>query len=233
MLDILFTNDDGYESPGYYPLLKELSKTNNVFTACPDKQKSWVGKSITSSRPIKLERKKLNEFTVNTLTGTPADCVQIGIFNLLKRKPQLVVSGINEGTNINLGRILSSGTIGAGIEAYLQNVPAFCFSYSYPKTLKKPNFDTPALIANKIIEEYFGKFKFVSVNIPYNADVHTSRVVTRKIQRKTYEQLFFETEANYFLHKLPVDILENLERDSDADYLARRLVTVTPLEINF
>jgi 5'-nucleotidase len=232
MNHILLTNDDGYQSPGFSSLLNELKKTKDVYAVCPDKQKSWVGKSMTASKYITHKKQIINGYEINTLSGTPADCVQIGIYNLSKYKIDLVVSGINEGPNIDLGRILSSGTVGAGIEGYLQGIPSFCFSYSYPSSVKKPNFKTAAQIANKIIDEYYGKYKLLSVNIPYNANLSTEKIVVKKIQRKTYKQLFFEKDKDIFVHKKPMDIFDKPEKDSDVDYLSRGFITLTPFELN-
>ncbi|MEA2003700.1 MAG: 5'/3'-nucleotidase SurE, partial [archaeon] len=112
MTEILLTNDDGHSSVGFFPLLRELSKEFTVTAVAPSSQRSWAGKSISFHNEIELEKIKVGDYDGYSCSGTPADCVQIGLYNVLERKPGLVVSGINLGNNAGHGRILSSGTVG-------------------------------------------------------------------------------------------------------------------------
>src|SRR6185369_14008527 len=100
MKKILLTNDDGYRSIGFTPLLKELSKNFSVTAVAPSDEQSWIGKSISARRKLLLKQETLEGSTIHTINGSPADCVQIGVYDVLDTKPDLVVSGINIGENI-------------------------------------------------------------------------------------------------------------------------------------
>src|SRR3989344_3881178 len=186
MANILLTNDDGYNSVGFLPLLKELSKEFSVVTVAPTKEMSWIGKSITTKQELELKKIKLGKFNIFTLNGTPADCVQVGLYDVAEKRPTLVVSGINIGENIGYGRILSSGTVGAAMEASIDGVKAISSSlYIPPEIKKKTNFFDPknhlmfenaAKITLKVIKilnkKKLGKnVDLVSVNIPYKATI--------------------------------------------------------------
>ncbi len=132
MCEILLTNDDGYNSVGFYPLLKELSADYSVFAIAPSVQKSWVGKSITAHVAIVQKEVAIEGRKVITIAGTPADCVQVGVYHFLKTKPKLVVSGINVGENVGHGRILSSGTVGAAMEAAIDGIQSISTSLAIP-----------------------------------------------------------------------------------------------------
>ena len=122
MADILLTNDDGYRSVGFLPLLKELSKQFSVVAVAPSEEKSWIGKSISARKELTIQKVKLGDFDIYSLNGTPADCVQVGLYDVLDNKPKLVISGINTGDNVGHARILSSGTVGAAMEASIDGV---------------------------------------------------------------------------------------------------------------
>ena len=77
---VLVTNDDGYKSIGFYPLLEELSESFDVIAVAPESEKSWIGKSISARTKLKIEEKNINGFKINTINGTPADCVQIRLY---------------------------------------------------------------------------------------------------------------------------------------------------------
>ena len=100
MTNILLTNDDWFDSVWFFPLLKELSKDFCVNCVAPDSEKSWVWKSISREKELSLNKVKIKDFDIFTLDWTPADCVQIGLFNILQKKPKMVVSGINTGNNM-------------------------------------------------------------------------------------------------------------------------------------
>lgn len=110
--NILLTNDDGYTSPAFFPLLKTLAEEFNVTAVVPASEQSWIGKAISRSATLTFAQKQLGKFEIHTVNGTPADCVQIGLYDLCDLQPQLVVSGINTELNTGIGRILSSGTLG-------------------------------------------------------------------------------------------------------------------------
>ena len=129
---LLATNDDGIQSGFLISLVEELIKDFEVVTCAPDGERSWIGHAI--SRNAKLIPKEVSDFPslAYALNGTPADCVNLACGNLLNRAPDIVVSGINLGYNITMPMILSSGTVGAAMEASLLGHRAIACSMALP-----------------------------------------------------------------------------------------------------
>ena len=127
-MNILLTNDDGYDSRGINILKDKLSKYGTVVVVAPDSPMSAKSTSITIGRRLHLNKENKNVFSCD---GTPADCVSMGIA-LLDIKFDLVVSGCNNGLNISYDTIYS-GTIGACLQALMYRIPAIAFSTPYDK----------------------------------------------------------------------------------------------------
>lgn len=121
---ILISNDDGYQAPGIIALFHAMKKIAQVQVIAPEQNNSAKSNALTLHSPIYV-RKAENGFSY--VTGTPADCVHIALTGWLDHKPDLVVSGINNGANMGDDTIYS-GTVGAAMEAYLMGIPAIAFS---------------------------------------------------------------------------------------------------------
>lgn len=120
---ILLTNDDGYTSPGLRALWRELDREFETMVVAPVRQRSWIGKAISNPGPLTIRQESLDGKSIHVVgDGTPADCVNLALFHLCPQAPQLVISGINLGANFTSSLALSSGTIGAALEAALHNV---------------------------------------------------------------------------------------------------------------
>jgi 5'-nucleotidase len=126
---ILVTNDDGVNAPGIRHLLQSLEKNVDVIAVAPTTEQSAVGLSITMRQPLRIEQIKwpLSQATVWTVNGTPADCVKLALKVILPRTPDMIVSGINRGSNAGRN-ILYSGTVAAVIEGIMHDVPGIAFS---------------------------------------------------------------------------------------------------------
>lgn len=129
-MNILLTNDDSYDSPLFHILYDSLTKLGHKLTCVmPATEQSWKGKSMTRFGKLTLESKSINGRDFMTFSGTPADCINFGIYNHSKEnKPDLIISGINLGYNASLGYLFSSGTVGAAMEGYLAGFPALSLS---------------------------------------------------------------------------------------------------------
>ena len=246
MSDILLTNDDGYRSAGFLPLLKELSKSFSVFSITPDSEKSWIGKAITTKEKLYLKKINKQGFEINTLNGTPADCVQIGLFNLLKTRPRIVVSGINLGSNIGHARILCSGTVGAAMEASIEKVKSIATSLRIPFEIKKTLdlfdeknyyfFENAAKITVKLTKILIDKdfdddTDLFSINIPYDATLESDIEIAKPF-KDPYGQLFHRKD-DYFFHKTPRLEFKNLKIGTDLKTLSEGKISVTPLSLSF
>lgn len=124
MKRILITNDDGFHSEGLTILENTLKKLGEVIVVAPDKERSAVSFSLTLHRPLRVTELRKNFFIVD---GTPADCINIALKELMKEMPDLVVSGINLGPNLG-DDTLFSGTVSAAIQAVLFGIPSIAIS---------------------------------------------------------------------------------------------------------
>ena len=242
MTDILLTNDDGYDSVGFYSLLKNLSGYFSVKAIAPATKQSWTSKSTSRFKTVSRAKVKLNEFEISSLSGTPADCVQVGLYNILKEKPKLVVSGINMGLNTGRGFILSSGTIGASMEAAINGVKSIAVSFYIPEELRKIKasnldqaiFHNAAVITTNIIKKLIDKpFKedidLITINIPFAVAPDAEIEITRP-HRVPYGKLFHETEAGYKHIPPPFDF-SVAEPGTDLEAVARGKVSITPISL--
>jgi 5'-nucleotidase len=142
---ILVTNDDGISAKGLFSLVEVMKPLGEVVVVAPDSPQSGMGHAITINHPLRLEKSTLFEgITAYSCSGTPVDCVKLGIYEVLNRKPDLVVSGINHGANTSTN-VLYSGTMSAAIEGAMEWLPSIGFSLC--------NFDGNAdfSIAKKVV----------------------------------------------------------------------------------
>ena len=126
---ILVTNDDGINAPGLRILIKLMHKIGDVFVVAPNKPRSGCSQSITinsiiNCRQIKSKILNIKEYECS---GTPADCVKIAVNELMTRKPDLCVSGINHGANSSIN-VIYSGTMSAAVEAGIEGIKSIGFS---------------------------------------------------------------------------------------------------------
>ena len=134
----LVTNDDGIESAFLHALVKALRPNFRVTVAAPAFEQSWTGRSMTRHGEVEVIHSPSyfpKDVDAWAISGTPSDCVNIALGNLLPEKPDIVLSGINIGYNTTETLILSSGTVAGAIEGTLWGIPAMAFSKCVPKHL--------------------------------------------------------------------------------------------------
>src|SRR5690606_37226252 len=143
---ILVSNDDGYTAPGLEALVQSLKGLGDLTVVAPETNCSGVSNSLTLNRPLSVRQANNGFYYVN---GTPSDCVHIALTGLLDFRPDLVVSGINNGANMGEDT-LYSGTVAAATEAYLFGIPAIAFSL-----VEKgwQHIDTAAQVARRVVEQ--------------------------------------------------------------------------------
>ena len=162
-MKILVSNDDGYDAPGLLCLVEYLKKIASVIIVAPDRNRSGSSSSLTLDKPLMVN--KINSFTY-ALDGTPTDCVHIALTGLITEKPDMVISGINDGPNMGDDTIYS-GTVAAAMEGYLYYIPSFAISMG----AKEPKyFETAAQVTLDLIKKYeinpFSKPTLLNVNVP-------------------------------------------------------------------
>ena len=126
---ILVTNDDGISAPGIRTLVEVMSEIGDVVVVAPDKPQSAMGHAITINNTLYLNKLSGENAVVTeyNCSGTPVDCVKLAVNEILKRKPDLCVSGINHGSNSSIN-VIYSGTMSAAVEAGIEGIPAIGFS---------------------------------------------------------------------------------------------------------
>lgn len=129
-MNILITNDDGIYADGILELAKTISDIANVYIVAPHTQRSATGHAITIHDPIMIKEENISDkITSYSISGTPADCVKVGIESILKDiEIDLVLSGINNGPNLGTD-VIYSGTVSAAIEGLIQKKPSIAISY--------------------------------------------------------------------------------------------------------
>lgn len=146
-MNILLSNDDGYDAPGLKTLATYLKKIANVTIVAPDRNRSGASNSLTLDRPLTINQVEKNYYYVN---GTPTDCVHLALTGLLDTIPDMVISGINNGANMGDDTIYS-GTVAAAMEGYLLDIPSFAISMSQHDAIY---FETAASITTDLILHY-------------------------------------------------------------------------------
>ncbi|EHD14819.1 5'/3'-nucleotidase SurE [Commensalibacter intestini A911] len=125
---VLLTNDDGFDAPGIKILENIASKiAKEVWIVAPDKDQSGTSQSVSIHNPLRAIKKDERHFAVS---GTPADCIVMGLRNLMPHKPDLILSGVNRGSNLGLETIFS-GTVGAAMTGCLLGIPSIAFSQNF------------------------------------------------------------------------------------------------------
>lgn len=228
---ILVTNDDGVRSPGIRALAEALHDLGRVVVIAPDRNRSAVGHALTLEHPLRAEELKTDVFAVD---GTPTDCVNLGVHGLIQATPDLVVSGINLGSNVG-DDITYSGTVCAAMEASLMGLPAIAVS------LDTRQFKTEELLgaarfsrklAMKVLQSGLPTDTFLNVNIP--SGVCRGVRLTRQGKRKYGEAIVCKQDPrgrNYFWIGGGDVGYEDIP-GSDCNALQDGLISVTPLHTN-
>ena len=246
---ILLTNDDGIRSPGLWAAAGALADLGVVTVVAPREQSSGMGRSLpaTSDGLIRPEVLTVRgkQWTVYAVGGSPAQAVLHGILEIMPRRPDLVVAGINYGENVATG-ISISGTIGAAMEAAAQEIPSLAISletraeehFSYSSEV---DFSTSAHFAAQfarlLLERKMpAEVDFLKVDVPSDATPQTPWQITRLSRQRYFESVaprrlsWDEQKTIGYREQANLDC----ERDSDVYVLrVQRQVAVTPLSLDF
>lgn len=236
---ILLTNDDGVYAPGLRALRRELQKLGDVTVVAPAGEQSAVGHSITLLAPL-LAQEVLDEDQRPlgwAVEGRPADCVKLALLELLPAPPDLVVSGLNAGSNAGIN-VLYSGTVAAAIEAAFFQHTSIAVSLEYTK-VRPLNFPRAAELACQVIEQIlrqpFPRGTLFNVNIPSleKGPVRGIRVVPQNIAPyvETFDRRVDPRGRTYFWSK-PDFCCPDPHPDTDVTALGESYITVTPLQFN-
>ena len=236
---ILVTNDDGITAPGIRALIEVMKQLGDVVVVAPDSPQSGMGHAITISNtlfcdPVRLkENLKHKEFSCS---GTPADCVKIATQEILHRKPDLCVSGINHGSNSSIN-VIYSGTMSAAVEAGIEGIPAIGFSLlDYSLTADfEPTKKFVKKITKEVLKNGLPKGVVLNVNLPKLREAEIKGIkVCRQATARWEEEFDKRTNPQgrdyYWLTGKFVN--EDEGQDSDEYALSQGYVSVVPVQFD-
>ncbi len=192
-MKILLTNDDGYDAPGILSLFEILNSSHEVTLIAPDRENSAVGHGITLYEPLRI--KQINDHIKSySVTGTPVDCVKLGIFEFFKTEPDLVISGINHGSNLGVD-VNYSGTVAAARESALMGIPSLAVSIPQTKT---PDYRGFSIFIDKFIKNIlFNQIPdgtFLNLNAPSGIIDKTIEVKTTSLAQNNISNEFIKNK---------------------------------------
>ena len=235
-MNILITNDDGIYADGIIELAKSISKIANVYVVAPESQRSATGHAITIHSPIMVHKIDMGENIKSyAISGTPADCVKVGIEGLFKDiNIDLVLSGINNGSNLGTD-VIYSGTVSAALEGFILNKPSIAISYDEVNVKREIYKDASKYVVN-LIENIKDKLDLLNdcilnVNIP-NTKIKGSKIT--KLGQRNYDNAMVE-KINPFGQKyywIGGKLME-LDQDKDSDIACVKdgYISITPINI--
>ena len=231
-MKILVSNDDGVHAPGLSFLAAALEKIADVTVVAPDRNRSGVSNSLTLENPLRVITLPNGYYSVN---GTPTDCVHLAVTGLMKEMPDMVVSGINEGSNLS-DDVLYSGTVAAATEGRFLGLPSIAISLAGHRC---EHYETAARVAKTIVEQLqktpLTTDTILNVNVPDVpfSELHgiqVTRLGTRHIAEPTVKAVDPRGRKIYWVG------LPGLEQDAGpgTDFYAVNTgyVSVTPLHVD-
>lgn len=231
---ILVTNDDGIQAPGLKHLWRALADYADLYIIAPMSEQSGVGLAVTFRDPLQIFPVEWeNETPAWQVTGTPADCVRLGMSVILDSPPDLIVSGINRGANSGRN-VLYSGTIGGVIEGVLRNIPGIAFScVDFINPDYKKSVPLIAPLVRHVLEHPLPAGTLLNVNFPETDEI---RGVKLARQGKGFwvedpdKRLHPEGHAYYWIGGKWHDVEE--EKDSDVYLLRQGYAAAVPIHVH-
>ena len=238
---LLLTNDDGIHAPGVRALVKALRGLGEITVVAPDREQSGMGASFTLHRPVRVRRLQTRGVRHYAVDGTPGDAVIVALGHIMaEEKPDLVISGINHGTNLGADVFLS-GTVGAALHAHFRGIPSIAISMPLRKRLRYRTAATVAYaLAKQILadtESYSGLLFNVTVpnlGLEKLRGVEITNLIPRAVNfdvthgndgRRDYYWISVERQTR---SRRKVDIQEG----TDVWALREKKVSITPVQMD-
>jgi 5'-nucleotidase len=232
---ILVTNDDGINAPGIRNLVQAMQAFGDVFVVAPDSPQSATGHSITVTRPLRLYEVDVFEGVRSwQCSGTPVDCVKLAVNQVLHRKPDLCVSGINHGSNSAIN-VIYSGTMSAAMEAAIEGIPSMGFSllnHSFGANFA-PARRIVASVVKNVLAIGLPAGTLLNVNIPDGPKVKGIRIC-RQANAKWAERYDERRDPNGRAYYWLAGKWENSDSGDDTDEwaLAHGYASVVPVSFD-
>lgn len=243
---VLLTNDDGVESPGLLALKQGLQKVGEIVVFAPDHNWSAAGHGKTMHKPLRVAQVRLADGSAALATnGGPGDCVALAVLGVLPRQPDLVISGINPGSNVAQD-MTYSGTVAGALEAHISGIPAIAISLAMtsqsPQRLSEdgtpPDFDCAARFAAILARRILAsgrKDLLLNVNVPAIPCAEIAGVEVTRLGKRIYRDVL-DTRQDprgrkyYWIGGEPPDGV--IEAGTDVAALAANKISVTPLQLD-
>jgi 5'/3'-nucleotidase len=239
---VMVTNDDSVQSNGVIALARAASKYAEAIIVAPEQPQSATALSMTFHKPLRVTKVRKEEFECYAVSGSPGDCVMVGVNKVLPRRPDLVVSGINIGDNSTFQDILASGTVAAALESAISGIPAIAFSMEvsgesmFALEYDQPDFTNAAIIAGEIIRDVLENgmpegAEILNVNFPKKVQPSTPIKLTEVGRRKYTDKVIVRRDPRgreyYWLFG---ERLSEFPERTDAEAVAiRRHVSISPI----
>lgn len=232
-MKILLSNDDGYLAPGLAALYEAVKGCGEITVVAPDRNRSGASNSLTLDRPLHLKQASQNGFYY--VNGTPTDCVHLAVTGMLDHQPDMVISGVNLGSNMGDDTVYS-GTVAAAMEGYLLGVPSLAVSLG---SFEGRHFVTAGRIVRELVERFraqaFGAPVLLNVNVPdVPHDVLAGMRITRLGRRHKAEpvvkQMSPRGETVYWVGA--AGSAADAGEGTDFHAVDNGYVSVTPLQID-
>lgn len=231
---ILVTNDDGVDAPGIKKLTALMQELGDVTVVAPEEPMSGTGHAITVRSPLRLQKRfQENGLAIWSCKGTPVDCVKLGEQIVLRGKPDLLVSGINHGSNASVN-IVYSGTMAAVLESTISRIPSIGFSlcdYSHAADFSHVDKYVKA-IAQQVLQRGLPDFICLNVNIPaVNGDAIRGIKVCHQANARwveEYDERKDPADQSYYWLKGRYELLDD-RADTDEWALRQNYVSVVPV----
>ena len=230
---VLISNDDGIDAPGILALVLEMKKIAIVTVVAPDRQQSAVGHAITMNYPLRTAPVRKNgEFFGYAVDGTPADAVKLGVRFLLKEKPDLLMSGINHGSNTAIN-ILYSGTVSAATEGTILGIPSIAVSLT---THDQADFSYAAKfaarLAGRVVAEGLPQGTLLNVNVPAVPEEKISGVRVTRQGNSSWEDTFDvrrDTAGREYFWLTGSMAIRDTDPETDQIAVRENFISVTPI----
>lgn len=231
---IFVTNDDGINANGVHALIDFISDFGDVICVCPDSPRSAQSMAITVNTPLRISHHDdYNGSLMFSINGTPVDCVKLGIHAITQRLPNLVVSGINHGSNASIN-VIYSGTMGAALEGCAFGIPSIGFSLTNhsPSADFMPCKKFIRTIVNKVLTDGLPKGVCLNVNIPDSIPAPVEMKVVRSAKGKWTDEYdkYVDPQGHPF-YRLTGNFLNEEPEATDTDEwcLQHGIVSVVPI----
>lgn len=236
-MSVLITNDDGIQAPGMHALARALAAVGPVAVVAPEHERSATGHAITLHKPLRAVRAAIPglEIPAWATNGTPADCVVLGVLDLLPQRPEVVVSGINVGPNIG-GDLTYSGTVSGAMEGAIMGIPSIAVSVV---SFEVGTFEVAATAAARLVEVVrrwgLPPDTLLNVNVP-NLPLAGVKglAATRQGTRRYLNRLDKRKDPRgriYYWMGGEEDPMPD-EEGTDAWALRQGMISVTPIQMN-